>query len=242
MEAGPLHRWRPEVLAFRNEGFVERFAQQGEYVATDHRVSWTDRDGVRRQASIGDDRPLVLGGYRVYAAPNRGFSPIFLWVGRDGWPVRGSVQLPVPGFALGMIQPLTAGQTVVQPFTAAQAWSLPDGTEAWVMLEPDDAAQPVGGAGRENLGAASLAHGLVLRVGDRRWQLRPGDEVELPGGRLTYERLDAWMGYRIVRDSMMEWLFAVCMAAVFSLGWFYVRRFRASSWLKDEVEECRQTG
>jgi hypothetical protein len=30
-------------------------------------------------------------------------------------------------------------------------------------------------------------HTVVLRVGDKRWELHPGDSVEIPGGRLAYD-------------------------------------------------------
>lgn len=235
VDAGLLHPWTLQSLKFRNEGFTERFAANGDYVDTEHRVSWRDQAGVRQQTTIGDDRPLILDGYRIYAAPTRGYTPVFEWRTHDGWIERGSVQLPAPGFQLAAIRPLTKGKTEFQPFTAAQTWKLPGGTEVWVMLEPANTATPAPGTERQNLAASTLDHVLVLRIGSERHQLRVGDDLALPGGNLKYVKLNSWMGYRIVRDDFKEWLFAACMVAASSLGWFYVRRFRATPWLKGEV-------
>lgn len=235
-DAGPLHPWPPrERFTFRNDGFAERFSTKGDYVDTEHRVSWIDAAGKRHQALIGDDRPLLLAGYRIYAAPNRGYAPVFRWATPDGGIEHGSVQLPAPGFQLATLQPLTTAKAEFQPFTAAQSWHLPDGTQVWVMLEPASTAPPLPGATRLNLGAAELDHTLVVRVGDARHELRVGQSLQLPGGTLTYARLNSWMGYRIVRDDFMPWLLGACMASILSLGWFYLKRFRATSWLKGEV-------
>lgn len=234
VEAGPLHRWRPDALGFRNAGFVERYPERGDYVSTDHHVRWTGPDGREHQSVIGDDRPLILGDYRIYATTRRGYSPVFVWQGATGTLETGSVQLPVPGFAIQTIQPLTIDGTEQSPLTAAQAWALPDGTEAWIMLDAAPAPAPTPGQTRRNLGTASLEHHLVLRIGDQRRELRPGDVVDLPNGRLVYRELGAWMGYRIIADPFMNWLFAACTAVVLSLTWFYVERFRANSWLKGE--------
>lgn len=235
IEAGPLHPWRPDALRFRNEGFAERFATQGDYVATEHEISWVDADGVRRTANIGDDRPLILDGYRIYATPNRGYAPVFEWTTGEGGIEIGSVQLPAPGFRIGAIRPLTIAKTEFQPMTAAQNWRLPDGTPAWVMLDIPAPAAPPPGSERLNFDADDLDHVLVLRIGDRRHELRPGDSLTLPGGHLKYVRLNSWMGYRIVRDDFKEWLFAACMVMAVALGWYYLRRFRTTPWLKGET-------
>ncbi|HYD94710.1 MAG TPA: hypothetical protein VEC01_05240 [Noviherbaspirillum sp.] len=207
---GPLHRDGPLPLRFANGGFTEHFPDRGRYHATYNLVRWRDDAGRDRVAEIGDDRPLVLDGYRIYTTPRRGFSPLFLWEA-EGASSYGTVQLPDNrGFEIG----------------PPVEWRLPDGREASVTLQLGaQDGEPVRGK-RDDLGADDIAHRLVLRVGGSRTELRPGQTVELEGGKLTYVRLASWMGYRIVYDPTEPWLAATVAAAIATLLWFYARLFR----------------
>lgn len=215
-ERGPLHRDRLEELRFANEGFTENYPRRGHYTATYNRVRWWDGQGKSHLAEIGDDHPLLLAGYRIYTSRQRGFSPVFHWLGDDGVEDIGTVQL----------NDVRLGQ-----FAPANAWQIADGLEAWAMLQLDEAAvaaQP--GTRRADLSARELPHVLVLRVGEARHELRPGDSVALASGRLTYVRLESWMGYRITYDPTKPWLVATVLVAIACLLLFYLRRFRGA-WL-----------
>lgn len=231
---GPWHRLQPERISFTNYGFTEAYPVQGRYVATYNRVRWHAADGSEREATIGDDQPLVREGYRIYTTTNRGFSPIFVWLDWSGAVQRGVVQLPdMHAGQFSATNPITDGGAASR-FAAAQRWTLPDGkTEAWIMLDPEDTPVPQPGDRRQNLAADALAHTVVLRVGTERWLLRPGDAVDLPEGRLVYERLESWMGYRLVYDRTIPWLLGTAAAAVLSLVWYYWRRFHAAPWEKN---------
>ena len=207
---GPLHGDRIASLHFANEGFTEKFPERGDYHATYNRVRWRDGAGTSHVAEIGDDTPLVLDGYRIYTSWRRGFSPLFRWEPVSGEVEYGTVQLQEVGDG---------------GFAPASEWPLPGGPKVWVMLAFDELPQPQAGR-RDDLGAEEMQHHLVLRVGERRQELRPGESAALEGGTLTYTGLGSWMGYRIIYDPTKPWLVATVIVAIGSLLWFYARLLR----------------
>ncbi|WP_332672021.1 cytochrome c biogenesis protein ResB [Aromatoleum sp.] len=207
---GPLHPDRLSALRFSNEGFTEKFPERGDYHATYNAVRWWDEAGNSQVAEIGDDTPLVLDGYRIYTTARRGFSPVFRWEPTEGEVEYGTVQL----------QEIDGGG-----YAPASAWALPGGPEVWVMLDFDRVPEPQAGE-RVGLGAGQMLHRLVLRVGDRRQELRPGETAALEGGKLSYTGLGSWMGYRLIYDPTKPWLVATTVVAVASLLWFYARLLR----------------
>jgi cytochrome c biogenesis protein len=211
-ERGPLHRDQLAELRFENAGYTENFPHRGSYEATYNRVRWWDAAGRVNEAVIGDDRPLILAGYRIYTSKFRGFSPVFHWQAIDGREEIASVQL---------------NDTRMGDFAQASEWQIPGGPRVWAKIELLDPTEPGPGARRVDLGVEQLNQQLVVRSGNDRHVMKLGDALDLPGGRLTYLRLDSWLGYRIIYDPTQPWLLASVMTAVVSLVWFYARRLRA---------------
>lgn len=231
-ERGPWHPAHPADLRFSNLGFREHFDAAGRYVSTINRVGRESPDGSMVGQDIGDDLPLIAAGYRVYVSPSRGYSPILAWRGQDGRENVGSVQLPDARHTLAPIRPIVGRDAVPDPFLGQQT-TLPDGrTEAWIKVNAESSAPPPGTV-RDNLGTRDLPHTLTVRIGENRWTLNPGDSIDLPNGQLKYLWLDAWLGYRIVRDPFAPWLFACGLIAAVSLGVHYLRAFRSNSWQKE---------
>lgn len=205
-EMGPLHRKTLDRLHFQHEGFTDRFRQRDARNVTYNKVRWWDEAGESHLSVIGDDRPLLLGGYRIYATRRRGLSPLFAWQ-RGGQIEYGTVQLEDKGG---------------EAFAPTAEWQLPGGPKVWVMVEVDRApAQALSRSG--NYDTRSLAHRLVLRTEQGRHAMQPGQTLALPGGSLTYVRLDSWMGYRLVSEPLMPWLVATVAVGVLALVWFYIR-------------------
>lgn len=206
-KAGPLHRDRLSRLDFRHDGFEITYAPGRKRGATRNPVTWTDADGRVQRAVIGDHRPLVLEGYRIYTSSNKGFAPLLTWIPAQGEPVSGAVHLP--SFPVHELQ-------------QSREWTLPGGQVAWVQLQFDDKLL-------DPTGPASFrlpdSHRLVLRVGEQRAELAPGGRVDVPGGTLVYERLSTWMGYRVSYDATLPWLLAASLLATLSLAWHYAQRF-----------------
>ena len=210
-KAGPLHHDRLSRLDFRHEGFEIHYAPGRKRGATRNPVTWTDGEGRVQRAVIGDHRPLVLDGYRIYTSSNKGFAPLLTWMPDGGEAVSGAVHLP--SFPVHELQ-------------QSREWTLPGGQVAWVMLQFDDKLiDPTGPASFR----LPDSHRLVLRVGDQRAELAPGGRVDIPGGTLVYERLSTWMGYRVSFDPTLPWLLAASLLAALSLAWHYTQRFVAES-------------
>jgi hypothetical protein len=74
---------------------------------------------------------------------------------------------------------------------------------------------------------------LVVRRGEDRHELLPGDRLVLDDGVLSYQGLRAWMGYKIYWDPTLPWLLAACLVAVGSLGWHFAVRFASRPWRTD---------
>jgi hypothetical protein len=213
-QQGPLHPGRVQDLHFANDGFSEDFYLEGKgrHKATYNRLRWQDERGRWQAAQIGDDQALLLNGYKIYTAGRRGYSPLFRWQPHDE--AKGGEG------QLGTVQ-LSAQQDGI--YAPATSWTLPGGPEVWVMLETQVPKEAQRGQ-RADLGAGALDHSLVLRIGEQRSVLKPGQSISLPSGQLTYVRLDTWMGYLISYDPTLPWIMATILIGLGSLIWFYWRR------------------
>jgi hypothetical protein len=207
-ERGPLHGELARALRFSNESFTEVFPEGNKYRATENRVRFRDAAGNLHEGVIGDDRPLVLDGYRIYTSRNRGFAPLVQFTADSGEIQFATLQL---------------GKVGEDGFTAGMPWKIPSGPEIWLTLSTER-MQPAAGTKRDNLGAKEARNKLVLRHDERFYDLVAGQSVDLPGGRLTYSRLSAWMGYSIVYDPTKPWVLGTVAVAIVSLIWFYARR------------------
>lgn len=204
-ERGALHGGGARALRFANLGFTETYT--GKYRHTYNRVRFADAAGRWHDGVIGDDRALVLDGYRIYTR-GRGYAATLQWVPDDGALRVATVQLG----ALG-----------VDGFSSGMPWSIPGGPSVWVSLSTEPLASG-DGVRRDDLGARQARNQLVLKHDGRFYDLRMGQSLALPGGRLSYAGLGAWMGYRIIYDPTKPWLLGAVALAVASLLWFYARR------------------
>lgn len=218
-EAGPFHHWRLNEVNFQQGDFTIDYDVGINRGATHSQVQWVDADGTVHTGIVGDHHPLVQGGYRFYTSFNKGFAPWFRWYpGNGGAPSLGSVHLP--GYPLNQ-------------YRQAQEWTLPGTSRrVWVQLQFDEVILDPARPSRFRL---PKEHVLVVRSGDIRRELHPGDGVELPEGRLVYQGLGAWMGYQVYSDWTLPWLLASGLVAALGLGWHYWRRFSARPW--DAQEE-----
>jgi hypothetical protein len=220
VERGILHGDGAERLRFANDGMIEQAPPGGGDPITFNQVRWWDSSGRPYLAEIGNDRPLVLNGYRIFSTNFRGFAPIFRWRTKTGEESIGTVHLP---------------ETSAGDFPSGDKVTLPGGGQAWVQMrsaENSEAQQQ-----RIDLGAATLKHHLVLRIKDKRYEVQPNASIELTEGQLTYLQLGTWIGYRVTYDPTPPWLAASVFLGVVSLLWFYARLWRMSAQDKGINEE-----
>ncbi len=206
-EAGPLYREALQRLRFRHDGFEIDYAPGRQRGPTRNVVHWRADDGSARDAVIGDHRPLVIDGHRIYTSPNKGFAPVLRWLPEAGEAQRGAVHLP---------------SYPVHELRQSRTWSLPDGREVWVMLAFEQTLIDPEGPARFRL---PDAHRLVVRLGELRAELAPGETLAIDGGRLQYEGLRTWMGYRVTHDPTLPWLLAAALLAALAFGLHYLQAF-----------------
>jgi cytochrome c biogenesis protein len=217
-ESGRFHPWSLKEASFVNHGFQVRYAPGLKRLETSNRVSWTNSRGVEQTAMIGDDKPLLLKGYRFYTTWNKGFSLVFEWQPKGATPLLGSVNLPgYPGNALKQ----------------AQQWQLPGLPEpVWAMLQFEGDLIPLDREGEFRL---PDDYKVVVRYGEQRWELNPADSkaVDLPGGQLRYVGLTTWMGYLVTWDATIPWLLLASTIAVLALSWHFWQKYSRRPWNPD---------
>ena len=217
-EAGPLHPWHVRELRFHNEGFEVGFNRPGSRGKTWNRVRWQE-DGLGYRQLIGDNNPLILGGYRFYATPNNGFAATFAWQPAGGALQVGTVHFPA--------YPLLDLQQ-------DNEWMLPDGkTQAWVKLDFD---QTLIAEDRPSVLRPPDPHRLILRFDGQRHVLQPGQTLPLAGGTLAYWGLTTWMGYQVYYDPALPWVLAAAVFAVLCLGWHFWAKCRQRPWQPTPAE------
>lgn len=213
-ESGLWHPSGLDRLRFLNDGFRIEYDPGLQRKKTRNTVHYLDENGQIKRTEIGDQTPLVLHGYRFYTTPNKGFAPTFLWYPRDGSsPLLGSVHLP---------------SYPVHEYEQSREWQLPGaGIKVWTMLQFDEIILDPQKPSAFRLPAK---HKVIVRVGDVRHELQPGEAVELAEGRLVYQGLRSWMGYTVFYDWTIHWLLAACLLAVGSLAWHFWNKFAAHPW------------
>ena len=212
-QAGPLHAGGFEHIRFMNDGFSIRYAPGIKRAETRNPVTVFDSRGAASSRVIGDTEPLLVDGYRFYTSSNKGFSLVFRWFRSGGAVDRGVVNLP---------------PYPMHEHRQANDWILPGtDTRLWTMLQMDT---PPLDPGRETMFRKPDSHTVVARIGEARWELRPGDRIALSEGVLEYEGLSTWMGYRVFHDWTIPWLLAACLTAVMALGWHFWRKFASTPW------------
>lgn len=212
--AGPLHRMRLQDVVFVNEGYRIEYAPGVRRGGTRNRVSWPIGDQQWQAAVIGDNHPLVQAGYRFYTSFNKGFAPTFSWRGAgQEAEIVGAVHLP---------------SYPLREFEQAQQWQVPGGElTLWTQMVPEE--EIVHPEADFELGVPPRHH-IVVRTATRRFEMRPGDRLQLPEGELAYLGLRTWMGYTINSDWTRSWLIASALVALLSMAWHYWRRFFARPW------------
>ena len=214
-ESGPWHRNGLAQVHFVNAGFAIDYAPGVRRGATQNKVRYQDANGLPREVIIGDNTPMILNGYRFYTSFNKGFAPVFLWypAASPAAPVLGTVNLPA---------------YPIHEYRQALDWVLP-GTQikAWTMLQFDEIILDPEKPSNFRL---PEKHVVVMRIGEQRQELTPGQSITLPEGRLQYQGLRAWMGYTVFSDWTIPWLLSASLLAVASLGWHFWRKFAARPW------------
>ncbi|MBI5451716.1 MAG: cytochrome c biogenesis protein ResB [Gammaproteobacteria bacterium] len=202
---GPWHDGGLQQLQFVQGPYTVDYRAGMVRGRTHSQVHVAGPHGQWQPQDVGDDRPLRVHGYRFYTTFNKGFAPVLTWMA-DGRPaVTGTVNMPA--------YPLF-------DFRQQNSWTPPGGRAIRFWLKLD--------TGRDDqrawrLDVRTVSSRLIVNSDEQRIELLPGQQVRLDGGVLRYDRLAAWMGYKLFYDPTLHALFA---AAVFGILGLFVHYWR----------------
>jgi len=209
---GPLHRTGLGRIEFVQGPYTVDYAPGMVRGLTHSEVLIPSAHGWRH-LDVGDDRPLVMNGYRFYTTFNKGFAVVLSWLPAGGGnSIRGTVNMPA--------YPL-------YDFRQANRWQPREGEEIrfWLELETGLTDQHAW-----TLAPSKAQAELIVKSGEQRVVLGPGQHVRLAGGVLTFERLSSWMGYKIFYDPTINWLFFTAIIGVFGLASHFWQKLRQPDW------------
>ena len=225
VQKGPWHAGDLDKVAFVQGPYTVEYAAGLKRGLTHSEVLVPGLNGQMVKHDVGDDRPLVLERYRFYTTFNKGFSPILTWIPDQGQPISGRINMPsYPMF----------------DYKQDNSWTPPGTSEEikfWLQLDT--------GLTLENpwvLDGRNASGVLVVTTRDSRVELNLGEETRLEHGRLRYDDLTTWMGYRVFYDPTIQWLFFVSIAGVLGLTHYFWKKLNLAPWLNEEESENKMKG
>src|SRR3569832_845769 len=91
---GPWHSGHLDQVQFVQGPYTVDYAPGMVRGLTRSQVQVPDGRGGWEAKVVGDDRPLIMEGYRFYTSFNKGFAPILTWIPDQGAPQTGAVHMP----------------------------------------------------------------------------------------------------------------------------------------------------
>jgi cytochrome c biogenesis protein ResB len=221
-QAGPLHGGAIEKVSFVQGPYSVEYAAYRRRGLTFSHVKVHDSKGQWIAQVVGDDRPLVIQSYRFYTTHNKGFSPILTWIPDNGEAITGFVNMPsYPLF----------------DYKQDNGWTPPGGKEIKFWLQLNTGLKEEAPWTLDSKKATAI---LAVTSNGQRVELPPGSEVRLDGGKLRFEALSSWMGYRVFYDPTIKWLFFVSIAGVLGLAQFFWTKINLQPWMEEKNDTDNQ--
>lgn len=220
VQQGPWHAGDLDKVKFVQGPYTVEYDTGLRRGLTHNEVLVPGPNGQMVPHDVGDDRPLVLERYRFYTTFNKGFSPILTWIPDKGAPITGRINMP---------------SYPLYDYKQDNHWTPPGTKEEikfWLQLDTGlTLEKPWVLDGRNSSGV------LVVTTKDKRIELNLGEEARLENGRLRYDQLTTWMGYRVFYDPTIQWLFFVTVTGVLGLAHYFWKKLNLSPWLGEGLGE-----
>lgn len=217
--AGPLHLGDLDNVHFVQGPFTVEYAPGMQRGLTYSHVKVKTIDGKWEDRVVGDDRPLLIDGYRFYTTFNKGFTSVLTWIPANGDPITGTINMPsYPLFE----------------YKQDNRWN-PPGSDAeikfWLQLNT---------AMKEDdhwiLDGRTSSGVLIVTTDEKRHEVQLGQSVQLSNGRLRFDALTMWMGYRLFYDPTIQWMFFVSVMGVLGLAQYFWKKTNLQPWMDEKPD------
>ena len=223
VKAGPLHVGKLDKVKFVQGPYTVQYAPGLQRGLTHSHVKVEVHPGQWEDRVVGDDRPLLLQGYRFYTTFNKGFSPILTWIPKEGEPVTGAINMPsYPLFDYKQDNRWVPPNTKEEIKFWLQLTTGMDDKKSWIL------------DGRSSSGL------LIVTTPEKRHEVKVGESIALQNGTLRYESLTTWMGYRLFYDPTIQWMFFVSMLGVIGLSHYFWKKTNLVPWMKEAPDPLSQ--
>ena len=219
VKAGPLHSGNLDEVKFVQGPFTVAYSPGVRRGLTHSNVRILTAKGEWEDNVVGDDRPMVIEGYRFYTTFNKGFSSILTWIPDDGVPVTGTINMPsYPLFE----------------YKQDNRWEPPGSNQEikfWLQLKT--------GMDENNhwiLDGRTSTGVLIVSTDEQRHEVQVGESVRLRNGMLRFEALTTWMGYRLFYDPTIQWMFFVSVMGVLGLGQYFWKKTNLQPWMDEKPD------
>lgn len=217
---GPWHAGNLDKVMFTQGPYTVQYDTGMRRGLTHSQVMVPGPDGQIVARDVGDDRPLIIERYRFYTTFNKGFSPVLTWIPNKGKPITGRINMP---------------SYPLYDYKQDNHWTPPGTHEEikfWLRVKSGlTTDQPWVLDSRNSSGV------LVVTTKEKRIELKPGEVAKLEHGSLRYDRLSAWMGYRVFYDPTIQWLFFVTVTGVLGLIHYFWKKLNISPWMSEDTTE-----
>ena len=206
---GPLHFGRLQQISFMQGKYSVDYKDDLQRGATHSEVIVPDDEGKPVRQFVGDDKPLSIHGYHFYTTSNKGFAVIMTWLPESGRLESGAIHLPsfpyldwrqvntwlIPGTTKSIKIELMIPGVLREKLINPQSWQLQSQSakNAW----------------------------LQIINADKTVILHRGEEITLENGKLRFDEVRGWMGYKVYYDPVLPWLFIIAVFGVLGLSWHY---------------------
>ena len=216
VKAGPLHRSHIDKVRFVQGPFTVQYEPGLKRGLTHSNVKVEVQPGQWEDRVVGDDRPLLIQGYRFYTTFNKGFAPILTWIPNNGDSVTGAINMPsYPLF----------------DYKQDNRWIPPNSSDEikfWLQLDTGmDINKSWVLDGKNSTGT------LIVTTPEKRHEVQVGQSVKLQNGVLKFEALTTWMGYRLFYDPTIQWMFFVAIMGVLGLSHYFWKKINLLPWMSE---------
>lgn len=219
INAGPLHSGDIDKVRFVQGHYTVQYEAGLKRGLTHSYVKVEVHPGQWEDHVVGDDRPLLIHGYRFYTTFNKGFAPILTWTPNQGQPVTGAVNMPsYPLFE----------------YKQDNRWVPPNSNEEikfWLQLQT--------GMDENNswvLDGRKASGLLIVTTPEKRHELKVGESIRMQSGTLRYDALTTWMGYRLFYDPTIQWMFFVSVFGVLGLSHYFWKKVNLVPWMNEKPD------